>query len=181
MDKLLASDALHVTTENEVFTLMACWILQTTTDNTDINDELDFRSVSFFRRLVRLVHFKYLSVDYVANVVTACPLATQSGLLSFILRFSLVARETDPELLAELLVTPAPNSNILPSEMGVPKNPIPSDQSRADPFWTYTSTFNLSDIILLEVETSLYKCVGLVDGYPVRIFVAKEMIEGGTH
>lgn len=35
MDELLVSDALHVTTENEVYTLMACWILQTTTDNTD--------------------------------------------------------------------------------------------------------------------------------------------------
>jgi hypothetical protein len=28
MEELLASDALHVTTENEVYALMGCWILQ---------------------------------------------------------------------------------------------------------------------------------------------------------
>lgn len=99
-------------------------------------------------RLVKFVRLQHLLVDYVANVVTACPFAAESGLLRFILRSSLIARETDPDLLS---------------------NPVRPNRSRGDPHWKYTSTLNLSDILSLDQRTHLYKCIGLVDGYPICI------------
>ena len=54
---------------------------------------------------------------------------------------------------------------------------MPPDRSRGDPFWIYTSTIDLSDIILLDRETLLYKYVGLIDGYPICIVIDKIMTE----
>lgn len=96
-------------------------------------------------------------MEFIGNVVTACPLANESGLLPFILRSSLVTRDIKPELLE--------------SEAG---DPEPLDRGRGCAGWTYTSTLDLADVLSLAKEGHYHRCLGLVDGYPLRIYLIRE-------
>jgi hypothetical protein len=103
MEALLASDALHASTENEVYTLLGSWVHQSQfgAAYNGIHPVSVTGCLPLFERLVKFVHFQHLSFEFIGNVVTACPRANESGLLPCILRSSLVTHETDRELLSE--------------------------------------------------------------------------------
>ena len=111
------------------------------------------KDLQLYRRLVKFVRLQHLSLEYIANVVNLCPLVSLSGLLPSILQSSLATRDADPELLAE-------------------EDIAPLDRGRGGLEWKGTGTFSLTDLLPLMTGKSLYKCIGLVDGYPLRISVA---------
>lgn len=126
MEALLKSDALEVTTENEVYTLMGCWLVQSPFAGAcDGSHEVPWANcLSLFRRLVQHVRLQHLSLEYVLNVVTACPLAAQSALLPSILSLGLATRQPNSDLLLkEGGVEPLPTGNaagILPPQLICP-------------------------------------------------------------
>ena len=162
----MACDALGVTVENEVYTLLGSWLYQS--PYAGAFDGLHPVTVKdclpLFHRLVKLVRLPYLSLEFVANVITACPLIEESGLLPSILRSSLATREADPNVVAEW--------------RGI--DPVPRDRGRGGLEWTYTSTLELTDLLSLAEERSLDQYMGLVDGYPMFIRISKVREQGGT-
>jgi len=155
MEALLASDALDTKTENEVYTLLGSWLYQSPYAGAyDGEHPVTVEDcLPLFRRLVSSCVSGILSFDFVANVITACPLAENSGLLSSILRLSLATRETDPNVVAEW--------------RGI--DPVPRDRGRGGLEWIYTSTLDLADLLSLAEDTSLDKYMGQPDGYPIFI------------
>jgi len=156
MEALLASDALHVSTENEVYTLLGCWIHQTphlAAGYENLHPLFWTNRLAPFKRLVKLVRLHHLSSEYLANVVTACPLATLSTLLPFILCSSLIMRDRDAGVRGKGIA----------SSLGA------MDRGRGGAGWTYSSTLKLSDLLPLTRGAYLHKYLGLVDGYPIRI------------
>lgn len=160
METLLASNALHVSTENEVYTLLGSWVHQSQFGAA--YDGIHSVSVTgclpLFERLVKFVRFQHLSLEFIGNVVTACPLANQAGLLPSILRSSLVTRETEPRLVAKNGGTGS----------------VPLDRGRGGTGWTYTSTLKLTDLLPLAKSENLYMSFGLVDDYPLVIKSKRE-------
>ena len=172
MEALLASETLEVATEkktlevateNEVYTLLGCWVHQSplgaASDGPDAVTVA--KRLPFFRRRIKFVRLQHLSLEYIANVVTPCPLVNQSGLLLFILRSSLVTRDADPEQLTKEGVHSAPRN-----------------RGHGNLVWDCESTFYVADHLTLDKEEYLYKCMGLVDGYPLRFTVAHESRDG---
>jgi len=172
MEALLASDALQVATENEVYTLLGCWVHQSpnggASDGPDAVTEA--KCLPLFRRLIKLVRLQHLSLEiklvrlqhlsleYIANVVTPCPLANKSEKLHLILRSSLDTRDADPaEECAHL---------------------APRNRGHGNLVWDCESTFHVADLLTLDKEEYMYKCMGLVDGYPLRFEVAHESRDG---
>ena len=160
MEALLASDALHVTTESEVYTLVGCWLYQS--PFAGAYDGIHTVTVAdcppLFERFVELVRFQHLSLEFIGNVVTACPLANESSLLPSILRPSLVTRETDREKLSK---KSGPGS-------------VPPDRGRGGPGCTYTSTLYPADLFPLNKDAALYRCMDLVDDYFYRIQAGRQ-------
>lgn len=122
------------------------------------------KCLPLFRHLIKFVRLQHLSLEYIANVVTPCPLANESGLLSFILRSSLVTRDADPAVLAEECARLAPRN-----------------RGRGSLVWECESMFHVADLLTLDKGEYLYKCMGLVDGYPLRFAVAHDSIVGEKH
>lgn len=153
LEALLASDALQVTIKNEVYTLLGCWLYQSPHAGPHAGSHRVTATdcLPLFCRLVKFVRLPHLATDYLASVVSACPLATESGLLLFMLRLCLA----NPKAL----------------EQGT--NPVPLDRGRGSPWCKSMTTFELADAVTLDPGDSLCKYVGLVDGYPVQLQIRR--------
>ena len=155
MEALLACDTLQVTTENEVYTLLGCWLYQSPHAGAydGIRAVKTARCLPLFRRLVKLVRHHHLSPEYLAGVVSVCPLAAESGLLPYMLCLSLTNRKAEEPW----------------------GNPAVKDRGRGSRSYTLTSTFDLADILTLAPEESLCKYVGLIDGYPTAFQIERHV------
>jgi hypothetical protein len=166
MEVLLASDALHVSTENEVYTLLGCWVHQThhlEASAYEISNPLFLiKRLPYFKHLVKLVRLHHLSSEYLANVVTACPLAGLSALIPFILRSSLIMRDRDVGL----------RGGGKASSLGA------VNRGRGGAGWLYSSMVELANLLPLTKFSYMHKCLGLVDGYPIRIMIGPRSGEG---
>lgn len=116
---------------------------------------------SRIERLVNFVRFHHLSLEYLANVVAACPLANESGLLPSTLRSDLLAREAMSLKEKRGIAVPLLN------------------RGRGDPVWTFKSTLSLADLQTLDIDKSLHKAVGLADGYPTIMQPGRELGASG--
>ena len=112
----------------------------------------------FFQRLVKFVRLSHLDSDEKAAVVTACPLAAESGLLPYMLSLSLANRKAE--------------------EQGA--NSVLLERGRGNLDYTFTSTLELADVLNLVPGTDLCKYVGLVDGYPMRLQLSRDKKEEKT-
>ena len=130
MEALLASDVFNVSTENEVYTLLCCWVFQSPYGAaSEIDDFNVVRSdvtdcLPLYRHLVKFVRYHDLSAEYIVKITTGSE-AIESGILPSLLR------ETDLQILAQ---------------------PQESDQmqsrSRRDGFgWQFTSILDLADLL----------------------------------
>ena len=187
MEALLASDALHVSTENEVGTLLGCWVHQTphlaAAAYENSNPLFLINRLAPFKRLVKLVRFHHLSPEYLANVVTACQLATLSTVLPFILRSSLLMRDMDAGV----------REGSKASSFGA------VDRGRGGAGWIYSSTLVLSDLLPLTRGAYLHKYFwktwwrcprwlrsgrrlssSLTEMYPIRIQAARTLGRPGS-
>lgn len=160
MEALLASDSFEANSENDVYTFLGCWVYQSSfgadyrADDESSNPFDLAECIPLFLRLVKFVRLQHLSLDYVANVITACPLANESGFLPSILRSSLLRRETDPA----------------GQRLGL----VQLVRGRNNRMSKYTTTLALADLLALSKGEYKRKCLGLVDGYPVRIAIYRE-------
>lgn len=159
MEALLRSDSLQVTTENEVYTLLTCWLRQSshTGEHEYLCEVSEDKWLPLYSRLVKFVRVQHLSLEYVANVITACYLAVDSGFLPSMLRSSLLWREKDAE------------------EEGA--DLVPRDRGHDSPVWNYTTTLALADLLSFD-DNSMTNClIGLVDGCPMRIAICRDCTE----
>jgi len=147
MEALLGSESLQVTTENEVYTLLTCWLHQAS--HTGEHEYLR----DLYGRLVEYVRLQHLSLEYVANVVTACSLAVDSGFLPSMLRSSLLWRVKGADL-------------------------VPHNRGHDRPVWNYTTTLALTDLLSFsEYQDETTRVIGLIDGCPMRIAICRERTE----
>ena len=163
MESLLGSDALCVKTKDGFYYLLNSWLRQSphAGDTLNITTANGEKSILAFRRLVKLVRFQQLSLEYIGNVVTTCYFATESALLPFMLRSCLVTREADPEIWA------------LTRGAGL----VQPNRGRGDQEWTIRSTLFPADLLPLAQDASVTKSVALVGGYSIQLYINR-LIEG---
>ena len=159
MEALLESDALNVTTENEVYTLLGCWVVQSPHAGASggLSEVPWANCPPLYKRLVKHVRLQHLPLEYIVNVVKACPLAIKSDLLPSILLLGLATRQ--------------PNSDFLKNEAGV--EPLPLDRGRGGHGWNYTTKITLTDLLPLEEDQGVRKYLGPADGRPVSLILGR--------
>lgn len=91
MGALLGSDKLQMAVEEEAYYPLGAYLHQS-------NHVTAAMRGIYFKALVENIRFHHISSDYLANVVTCCPLAIDSGLIPSFLRSALVYRDVDKEL-----------------------------------------------------------------------------------
>jgi len=96
MRVMLASDALEVTTENETYTLLIVWLLQS--PHIKIDDRFPL-----FKKMIDVLRFEHSTPDYVLNVISHCPFLMAEDhddkVTRKIMRKALSRRHADPALL----------------------------------------------------------------------------------
>ena len=113
--------------------------------------------VAHFKSLVKMIRFHHISSDYLANVVTCCPLAIASGLIPSFLRSALFCRDANKRV-----------AEVCEVDLGA------GMRVKACEEWKFSTTFLLVDLMKVEKGGQLWKVVGLAGGYPVRVCLQQE-------
>jgi hypothetical protein len=148
--RLLASEALQVQLENEVYTLGVAWLQQSSSVDP----------YSAVRDLAPLLRYHHMTPDFLANVVCRCPFINSSGLLPLVLQSALVHREVSPTLLeAQGVARGGRNRGVPPSEAR----------------WELKASFTLEELTALPPEQMhVDKGCGVVAGYSAALGVRYE-------
>lgn len=149
--QVLASDALRLQTENEVYALLCAWLQQSPHASYA-------RRNNQFKELAPLVRYHHMTADFLANVFLPCPMMEGSGLLSVVMRSAIVQREASAAALKES-AQGRPNRCISPSEAA----------------WEVKATFTLKELAAVKPENRLSKWCGLVAGYPAELSIERRI------
>lgn len=94
--------------ENEAYYLLCAWIYECPHlkgsdgkgggGSEEDGSEDDEPEVAAFKQLAVHIRFQHITTDFLANIVATRPLAVAFNLFPWILRCSLLARNTDPDL-----------------------------------------------------------------------------------
>lgn len=129
--RLLASDALQLQLENEVYALLQAWLRQSPLAQRK-------RRGKFFKELAPLLRFHHMIADFVANMVCACSLMEESRLLPSVVRSAIVQRDAFPAVLQRVRAERGPNNR------GV-----------SEASWEVKALFKLEAMATLELDQSI--------------------------
>lgn len=154
MRALLESDKLQIGLEEEVYYLLGAYLHQ-----SPLVPEAN--RMKCFKELVKMIRFHHISVDYLANVVTCCPLAYSSGMAPSFLRSALVYRDANKRVAKEREI-----------DLGAIKREIAPQE------WIFSAKILMADLIKLENNDndkgSIFQYVGVAGGYPVALCLKRE-------
>jgi hypothetical protein len=150
MEALLGSDKLDVHVEDEAYYLLGAWLHQSA--HVKAED-----MVSVFKSLAAKIRFHHISADFLACVVTCCPLACESGLALSFLRSGLMHREASKQLLA------AENCDVGPPNRGSGNEEL-----------TFITSALLDYVSRMEIGSSMSKYIGVVAGFPICVGLDRE-------
>lgn len=158
MKSMLANKLWQLQVENDLYALLRAWLYQSPRVGSD--DE----RLACFMELAPLLRYQHMTADFLANVVSQCPLMQASGLLPSVMHAALAQREALPSLLVEKKVV-----------RGRPSRGV----SFAAASWELEATFTLEKVAMLQPGGGVFKWCGLVAGYPAGIMGKRERAENG--
>lgn len=112
--------------------------------------------VATFEKLAVHIRFQHITTDFLADVVANCPLATCSDLLPWVMRCSLLARNTDPDL------TRAFNISLERFNRG-----------QGGYEWNVWTCFGLEELMPLKQGGEIIKYICIARGYPVALNISR--------
>jgi hypothetical protein len=94
--RVLASEALQLQLENEAYSLLITWLLRSREAGDGVNQR-----VSSFKKMAPLLRYHHMTSDFLANVVSQCPLMKKSGLLPLVVHAAFMHREASLAILEQ--------------------------------------------------------------------------------
>jgi len=162
----LEKSDLDIRVENEAYYLLCVWIYQCPHlkesdgkggggSQADGSEEEDSK-VAAFTKLAVHIRFQHITTDFLANIVANCPPAVASNLLPWIMRCSLLARNTDPDL--------ARASNI---SLGRFNRGVGGYE------WNVWTCFGLEELLPLKPGKEIVKYICIARGYPIALEISR--------
>jgi hypothetical protein len=150
---LLASEALQLQSENEPYHLLCAWLQQ----SPHVTDSI--QRAALFKELAPLLRYHHMTSDFLAAIVSQCPLMQASGLLPSVMGASHAHREALPSLLEERNVVRGRGNR------GV---------ALSAACWELKASFMLEEVAALEANELVWKWCGLVAGFAAALKVKRE-------
>jgi hypothetical protein len=157
LEALLKSPALQCESENEPYYLLLAWLQQSA------HAPPMMQQVNLFTRLAQHIRFQHMDAHYIANVLTCCRMlgTASTGLLAAAVHAALGHRELDGPTLQQ---------GGIAKKLGAR---LPGAR-KASPVWSIRTTIALTDCLrLVGAGDFVQGTVGLVAGYPLRMYVSR--------
>jgi hypothetical protein len=151
-EALLKSESLQLQSENEPYSLLVAW-LQQSPHMTD-----SARRAAIFKELAPLLRYHHMTPDFLANIVSQCPLMNDPGLLRSVMHAAFVQRDALPSLL---------------KGKGVAEGSSNRGVAFSAARWEVKASFTLEEVAALQADENVIKWCGLVAGYEAGLSVQR--------